>query len=169
VPLLANLGLCRLARHDESWPATLVAGVTFAIQQFLISKYTTPLRSLASQIKEHMLSRLADCLEEFDARAKENCAQVHCAGDAISRSQEPMVTSREIILAAVRANRPPVRAFPEVPLFEKTTGSLMDALVRMGGTLAIKQSGKNLDGFVRSLFPQARSARRLRRWKEREL
>jgi L-lactate dehydrogenase complex protein LldF len=45
------------------------------------------LRSLASQIKEHALSRLADYLEEFEARAKENGAQVHWARDATEHNQ----------------------------------------------------------------------------------
>src|SRR4030095_14221602 len=45
------------------------------------------LRSLASQIKEHTLSRLADYLEEFEARAKENGAQVHLARDATEHNQ----------------------------------------------------------------------------------
>ena len=40
------------------------------------------LRNLASQIKEHTLSRLADYLEQFESRAKENGAQVHWARDA---------------------------------------------------------------------------------------
>jgi L-lactate dehydrogenase complex protein LldG len=71
------------------------------------------------------------------------------------------VTSRDTILAAVRANLPsPAPALPEIPLFERTAGSLLDefqeALVRMGGKFVDERSGKNLDGFVRSLFPQAR-------------
>lgn len=35
-----------------------------------------------SQIKEHTLSRLADYLEEFEARAKENGAHVHWARES---------------------------------------------------------------------------------------
>ncbi|MGC1702960.1 MAG: hypothetical protein WA764_00685, partial [Pseudolabrys sp.] len=71
------------------------------------------------------------------------------------------MTSRDTILAAVRANLPsPAPALPEIPLFERTAGSLLDefqeALVRMGGKFVDERSGKNLDGFVRSLFPQAR-------------
>jgi L-lactate utilization protein LutB len=45
------------------------------------------LRNLASLIKEHTLSRLADYLEEFEARAKENGAQVHWARDATEHNQ----------------------------------------------------------------------------------
>ena len=45
------------------------------------------LRSLASEIKEHTLSHLADYLEEFETRAKENGAQVHWARDAIEHNQ----------------------------------------------------------------------------------
>jgi L-lactate dehydrogenase complex protein LldG len=71
------------------------------------------------------------------------------------------VTSRDTILAAVRANLPsPAPALPEIPLFERTAGSLLDefqeALVRMGGKFVEERSGKTLNGFVRSLFPQAR-------------
>jgi L-lactate dehydrogenase complex protein LldG len=70
------------------------------------------------------------------------------------------VTSRDTILAAVRANQPtPAPPLPEVPLFERPGGSLLDefqeALVRMGGRFAGEQSGNNLDLFIRSLFPQA--------------
>ena len=71
------------------------------------------------------------------------------------------MTSRETILAAVRANLPsPAPVLPEIPLFERTAGSLLDefqeALARMGGKFVDERSGKNLNGFVRSLFPQAR-------------
>jgi L-lactate dehydrogenase complex protein LldG len=71
------------------------------------------------------------------------------------------VTSRDTILAAVRANQPtPAPPLPEVPLFEKTEGSLLgdfrEALLRMGGKFVDQQTGKSLEGFVRSLFPQAR-------------
>ena len=45
------------------------------------------LRTLASEIKEHTLAHLADYLEEFEARAKENGAQVHWARDATEHNQ----------------------------------------------------------------------------------
>src|SRR6516164_2925455 len=45
------------------------------------------LRTLASEIKEHTLSRLSDYLEEFEARAKENGAHVHWARDAAEHNQ----------------------------------------------------------------------------------
>ena len=45
------------------------------------------LRSLASQIKEHTLSHLADYLEEFETRAIENGAHVHWARDATEHNQ----------------------------------------------------------------------------------
>ena len=71
------------------------------------------------------------------------------------------MTSRDAILAAVRANEPrPVPALPDVPRFESTTRSLLDdfreALLRMGGKFAPKDGGGDLDEFIRSLFPQAR-------------
>src|SRR5262245_29573194 len=45
------------------------------------------LRTLASQIKEHMLAHLSDYLEQFEARAKENGAHVHWARDASEHNQ----------------------------------------------------------------------------------
>ena len=70
------------------------------------------------------------------------------------------MTSRDAILAAVRANEPRLApALPDVPRFESTTRSLLDdfreALLRMGGKFAPK-SGEDLGEFIRSLFPQAR-------------
>jgi L-lactate dehydrogenase complex protein LldG len=71
------------------------------------------------------------------------------------------VTSRDAILAAVRANEPrPVPALPDVPRFESMTRSLLDdfreALLRMGGKFAPNESGEDFGEFIRSLFPQAR-------------
>jgi L-lactate dehydrogenase complex protein LldG len=70
------------------------------------------------------------------------------------------MTSRETILAAVRSNQPASgAAIPQVPLFEKTSHSLLDdfrdALVRMGGKFAEAQNSGALDGLIGSLFPQA--------------
>jgi L-lactate dehydrogenase complex protein LldG len=70
------------------------------------------------------------------------------------------VTSRDTILAAVRANQPtPAPALPDLPLFQTASPSLLsefrEALVRMGGKFADGWSGDNLGDFVRSLFPQA--------------
>jgi L-lactate dehydrogenase complex protein LldF len=45
------------------------------------------LRRLASEIKEHTLSHLADYLEEFETRARENGAQVYWARDAVEHNQ----------------------------------------------------------------------------------
>jgi L-lactate dehydrogenase complex protein LldG len=70
------------------------------------------------------------------------------------------VTSRDTILAAVRANQPtPAPALPDLPLFQRASPSLLsefrEALARMGGKFADGWSGNNLGDFVRSLFPQA--------------
>ena len=70
------------------------------------------------------------------------------------------MTSRDAILAAVRANQPtPALPLPEIPPFATAAGSLLDhfqeALLRMGGKFVARQSGDDLDGFVRALFPQA--------------
>jgi L-lactate dehydrogenase complex protein LldG len=70
------------------------------------------------------------------------------------------VTSRDTILAAVRANQPtPAPALPEIPLFERMARPLLEdfreALLRMGGKFAERPNGKNPDAFICSLFPQA--------------
>jgi len=70
------------------------------------------------------------------------------------------MTSRDAILAAVRANQPtPSPPLPEIPSFATAAGSLLDhfqeALLRMGGKFVTRQSDDDLDGFVRALFPQA--------------
>ena len=54
------------------------------------------LRALASAIKEHTLSHLADYLEEFERNAKRNGAEVHWARDAAEHNQ--------IVLDIMRAN-----------------------------------------------------------------
>ncbi len=70
------------------------------------------------------------------------------------------MNGRETVLAAVRANQPtPGQPLPEIPLFKRAEGSLLDefqaALVRMGGKFVDELSGDNLDRFIRALFPQA--------------
>ncbi len=45
------------------------------------------LRSLASAIKEHTLTHLADYLEEFERNATKNGAHVHWAKDAAEHNQ----------------------------------------------------------------------------------
>lgn len=45
------------------------------------------LREIASQIKEHTLTHLADYLEQFEANAKQNGIQVHWAKDAAEHNQ----------------------------------------------------------------------------------
>jgi L-lactate dehydrogenase complex protein LldG len=70
------------------------------------------------------------------------------------------MTSREVILAAVRANLPAPRAMPQVPVFARPSQSLLDdfaaALTRMGGTLAKPQSSADLQQLIGSLFPQSK-------------
>ena len=70
------------------------------------------------------------------------------------------MSSRDTILAAVRANQPaPAPVIPDIPLFERPAGLLVaefrEALLRMGGKFAETQEGKDLDRFIGSLFPQA--------------
>jgi L-lactate dehydrogenase complex protein LldG len=71
------------------------------------------------------------------------------------------VTSREAILAAVRANQPrPGPALPQLGLFEKPSHSLLDdfrdTLLRMGGKFAELGNAAALDAFVASQFPEAK-------------
>jgi len=70
------------------------------------------------------------------------------------------MTSRDAILAAVRANQPtPATPVPAVPLFERTARPLLEAfretLTSMGGKFAPPLDGADLDALVRSLFPEA--------------
>jgi L-lactate dehydrogenase complex protein LldG len=70
------------------------------------------------------------------------------------------VSSRDVILAAVRARQPaPIPPVSDIPLFERPTGSLLaefrDALVRMGGKYAEHVGREDLEPFIRSLFPNA--------------
>lgn len=71
------------------------------------------------------------------------------------------MTSREMILAAVRANQPaPVRPISAMPMFETTSRPLVEefqeTLARMGGKIAPALGGSDLEGLVRGLFPEAR-------------
>jgi L-lactate dehydrogenase complex protein LldG len=69
------------------------------------------------------------------------------------------VSSREFVLANVRRRHPTDTALPPLPLFERAAGDLLtafgEALVRMGGTVAVPPAGVSLDDFIASLFPQA--------------
>jgi L-lactate dehydrogenase complex protein LldG len=71
------------------------------------------------------------------------------------------MTSRDTILAAVRANQPkPTPAIPIIPLFERASPrSLLEnfgeALENMGGKFVLNRDGKPLDALLKSLFPDA--------------
>jgi L-lactate dehydrogenase complex protein LldG len=70
------------------------------------------------------------------------------------------VTSRDAILAAVRANQPPsTPPVPAIPLFERTSRPLLqqfqETLVSMGGKFVAELDGRSLDAMVQSLFPNA--------------
>jgi L-lactate dehydrogenase complex protein LldG len=70
------------------------------------------------------------------------------------------VTSRDAILAAVRANAPaPAPPVPTIPLFERASRPLLEqfqeTLMSMGGKLAPTGDGRSVDALVRSLFPDA--------------
>ncbi len=70
------------------------------------------------------------------------------------------MSSRDSILAAVRANAPKgVGAPAAIPRFERRANSLVadfeEAAVRMGGKVVHGAPPGGLEGFIRSLFPQA--------------
>lgn len=70
------------------------------------------------------------------------------------------MSSRDAILAAVRANQPAsTPPIPAIPLFERASRSLLDEfqenLTSMGGKLAPALGAGGLDALVRALFPDA--------------
>ncbi len=70
------------------------------------------------------------------------------------------MSSRDAILAAVRANQPALApAIPPIPLFERTSRSLLDEfrenLTSMGGKLAAALDAGGLDAWLRAQFPDA--------------
>src|ERR1700720_3264342 len=79
----------------------------------------------------------------------------------VYREQDAPMTSRDAILAAVRANAPPPRPpIPAIPLFERTSRPMLEkfqeTLMSMGGKIApAPDGGDHLDAWVRSLFPDA--------------
>jgi len=70
------------------------------------------------------------------------------------------VTSRDAILAAVRANQPTPVSLPEVPLFMASAPSLVEQfqenLIRMGGKLAALDDASDLGALTKSLFADAK-------------
>jgi L-lactate dehydrogenase complex protein LldG len=70
------------------------------------------------------------------------------------------VTSREEILARVRANQPRAQPLPEVPTFDRELPSPLAAfrenLVRMGGVFVDAPGERSLDALIRERFPDAR-------------
>jgi L-lactate dehydrogenase complex protein LldG len=69
------------------------------------------------------------------------------------------MSSRELVLDAVRRNQPPARPLPTVPEFGAADGDLLArfaaALSRMGGNLVTPPAGMALDVFVLGCFPRA--------------
>ena len=70
------------------------------------------------------------------------------------------MTSRDAILAAVRANQPTPVSLPEVPLFKASAPSLVEQfqenLIRMGGKLAALDDASDLGALTKSLFADAK-------------
>jgi L-lactate dehydrogenase complex protein LldG len=72
-----------------------------------------------------------------------------------------MSTSRDMILAAVRANAPrPAVAMPSIPTFERDVPSLLDSFRSgfelLGGTFVDYAPGTNVNAKIAELFPQAK-------------
>jgi len=69
------------------------------------------------------------------------------------------MSSRDLILARVRASQPAPLPLPQVPTFERELASLIDAfaraLERMGGVVAELPPGISLDTFIFDRFPRA--------------
>ena len=69
------------------------------------------------------------------------------------------MSSRDEILARVRANQPTPRPLPEVPLFDAgrpaSLAAFKASLARMGGKFAEAPADGDLDALVRRLFPAA--------------
>jgi L-lactate dehydrogenase complex protein LldG len=71
------------------------------------------------------------------------------------------MTSRDAVLIAVRANQPEgAPSLPAVPLFERAPSrslveDFQDALLGMGGKFISEVKERDLDTFVKSLFPDA--------------
>lgn len=69
------------------------------------------------------------------------------------------MSSRDLILARVRASQPAPPPLPQVPTFERELASPIDAfaraLERMGGVVAEPPPGISLDTFIFERFPQA--------------
>lgn len=69
------------------------------------------------------------------------------------------MTSRDAILAAVRANQPTsTPPIPDIPMFESSRPLLerfQESLISMGGKIAPALDGQSLDTLVQSLFPDA--------------
>jgi len=70
------------------------------------------------------------------------------------------MSSRAMILAAVRGNAPAAAALPEVPLFDQGVPSLLgafrEAFELLGGTFAELAAGEMVEAAVARLFPSAR-------------
>jgi L-lactate dehydrogenase complex protein LldG len=70
------------------------------------------------------------------------------------------MSSRDEILARVRANQPAPLPLPEVPLFDAgrpaSFAAFKASLLRMGGKIADVPADHDLDALVRRLFPDAK-------------
>jgi len=70
------------------------------------------------------------------------------------------MSSREVILTAVRKNQPTSRPLPDVPLFDTALPppleTFKESLARMGGKIAEVAKGTDLTEFVRQRYPDAK-------------
>jgi len=70
------------------------------------------------------------------------------------------MSSREVILTAIRKNQPTSRPLPDVPLFDTALPppleTFKESLARMGGKIAEVAKGTDLTEFVRQRYPDAK-------------
>jgi L-lactate dehydrogenase complex protein LldG len=70
------------------------------------------------------------------------------------------MSTRDIVLGAVRRNQPAARALPELPSFPRPHGDLLSAftaaLERMGGSVVTPPARMPIERVVKDQFPQAR-------------
>src|SRR5436190_15163331 len=81
-------------------------------------------------------------------------------GSPRARERTDAMTTRDEILAKVRASMPPPLPLPDLPVFAAQGGSKLDrfraALERMGGKVAELPADTDVDALVRKLFPEAK-------------
>ena len=113
------------------------------------------LRSLASQIKEHTLSHLADYLEEFEARAIENGTHVHWARDATEHNQivhDILSSHRARILLTEECDMRPFLERRDIEVIETDLGERIQQLDDEPPSHIVVPAVHKLRGDVSTIF-----------------